>query len=120
MGAVVDIRKIYNIKGQYDSGIYLSVAAKKAATLFGSTDSISYPLPSSKYFKKCVPKKSQARIFLFATDVLACFGSREMPGCRSPPLISILPANSKIEIGGYHEENQSAGLLPVLYKRYCC
>lgn len=44
-------------------------------------------------------------------------------GClhgRSPPLISILPVNSKIEIGGYHEEDQSAGLLPVLYKRYCC
>lgn len=120
MGAVVDIRKIYNIKGQYDSGIYLSVAAQKAAALFCSTDSGIYPLSSSKYFIKCVPEKSQARIFLFSADVSVYFSSREIPSCRSPPLISILPVNSKIEIGGYHEEDQSAGLLPVLYKRYCC
>ena len=40
-----------------------------------------------------------------------------MPGCRSPLLISIFPVNSKIEIGGYHEQNQSAELLPILYKR---
>lgn len=116
----MDIRNIYNIKGKYDSGIYLSVAAQKAAAFFGSTDSVIYPLSSLKYFKKCVPEKSQARFFLFLVDVSACFNSGEMPGCRSPPLISILPVNLKIEIGGYHEENQSAGLLPVLYKRYCC
>ena len=37
------------------------------------------------------------------------------------PLISILPVNKKIEIGGItHEKNQSAGLLPVLFKRYSC
>ena len=36
--------------------------------------------------------------------------------CRSPPLISIFAINSNIEIGGnYYEENQSSGLLPVLY-----
>lgn len=120
MGAVVDIRKIYNIKGQYDSGIYLSVAALKAAALFGSTDFNLSSLSSANYFKKCVPEKCRARIFLFPADVLVYFSNGEMPGCRSPPLISILPVNSKIEIGGYHEENQSAGLLPVLYKRYCC
>lgn len=32
------------------------------------------------------------------------------------PLISIFAINSNIEIGGnYYEENQSSGLLPVLY-----
>ena len=40
--------------------------------------------------------------------------------CRSPPLILILSVNSKIKIGGYYEENQSEGLLPVLYKGYYC
>ena len=37
------------------------------------------------------------------------------------PLISILPNNLKIEIGGItHERNQSAGLLPVLYTGCYC
>ena len=37
------------------------------------------------------------------------------------PLISILPNNLKIEIGGItHERNQSAGLLPVLYTGRDC
>lgn len=41
--------------------------------------------------------------------------------CRSPPLISILPDNSEIEIGGItHERNQFAGLLPVLYTGCDC
>ena len=37
------------------------------------------------------------------------------------PLISILPVNQKIEIGGItQEKNQSAGLLPALYAGHDC
>ena len=37
-------------------------------------------------------------------------------GVAPHPLISIFAINSNIEIGGnYYEENQSSGLLPVLY-----
>ncbi len=92
---MVDIRKIYSAERQHDSRIYLNVVAQKAAAFFGSTDSAIYLLPSSKYFKKCVPEKSQARIFLFSADVPVCSGGREKPACRSPPLTSILPFNQK-------------------------
>ena len=41
--------------------------------------------------------------------------------CRSPPSDFDFASQLKIEIGGItHEENQSAGLLPVLYKGHSC
>ena len=53
------------------------------------------------------------RVFLYPVLENA---SVTVPAAVPHPLISIFAINSNIEIGGnYYEENQSSGLLPVLY-----
>lgn len=64
----------------------------------------------------CAPILLWARI----SYISGCY-NKGYPRCRSPPSDFDFATNLKIEIGGItHERNQSAGLLPVLYERYCC
>ena len=64
----------------------------------------------------CAPILLWARI----SYISGCY-NKGYPRCRSPPSDFDFATNLKIEIGGItHERNKSAGLLPILYERYCC
>ncbi len=95
MGEMVYIRKLPGciIKKQSYRGIGLSVVAQKATTLFSSTNFVFYLQLSTKYMRKRVSVKCQTRFFLFRVDITACIKDGDIQGCRSQPLISILPVN---------------------------
>ena len=95
------------------------VHEKRIAALFHSTISAIF---QHRFFHKtgeqlfCVPEFFRVRIIF-----LKCRGSQVIFRCRSPPsdfdsAIQLKNRNRRIT----HEENQSAGLLPVLYKGHSC
>lgn len=70
-----------------------------------------------KYSCIGVPALFRVRLFILSCGI----STGGIPECRSPPSdfdFASQPKNRDRRI--IHEENKSAGLLPVLHKRHCC
>jgi len=100
MGADMHIWKVqyfYRNRQRYSRKSF-SAAAQNAAALFVSTYFYPFPQHSTKYFYGRVPEVKQVRAFFISekrTSLLDFLLAGGTPGCRSPPLIPILPINSK-------------------------